>query len=254
MANMTLDTLCGLRGIYMQQNAQGDSWGILSNYTGLVTVGTLLSFTAGTINGIATNAIVFDRVSHLTGRVSNMLRDLWVNPLHGFLGLGIVYVFVIGSFLGSKLLPRLGLTRSLLVSVVPLALVSLMLYEAKVAASPKDMFPPIRFAVAYLLALAMGLQNSVTSLTPLGRTTHVTGDLTDMGAAIANSKWRHAGYIFAKHLGFACGGLAGFVLSRSVPAHIGIALAAMCFSGVVLLAGRLSSAASDVVLYGRYHN
>ncbi|MBT9177420.1 MAG: hypothetical protein DDT20_01753 [Firmicutes bacterium] len=227
----------------MQQNLQGSSWGILDNYTGLVTIGTLMSLAAGTINGIATNAIVFDRVSHLTGRVNNMLRDLWTNPWHGLLVVGIVYIFVLGTFLGGKMLPRLGLTRSLLVSIVPLVLVCILLYVSRVTATPKDLYFPVRYMMAYLLALAMGLQNSVTSQTALGRTTHFTGDLTDMGLAFADHKWRQAGYIFAKHLGFACGGFAGFLFSRSMPEYIGIAVATGCLVAIVLYASRLSTSA-----------
>lgn len=229
----------------MQQNAQVSSWGILANYTYLVTIGTLMSLTAGTINGIATNAIVFDRVSHLTGRVNNMIRDLVTNPAHGLLVVGIVYIFVMGTFLGGKLLPRLGLTRSLLVSVIPLACVCLLLYVSRVTATPKDLYFPVRYLMAYLLALAMGLQNSVTSQTALGRTTHFTGDLTDMGLAFAHNKWRQAGYIFAKHLGFACGGFSGFVLSRTVAEYIGIAVATGFFVALVLAAARLSSVGAE---------
>lgn len=229
----------------MQQNAQVSSWGILANYTYLVTIGTLMSLTAGTINGIATNAIVFDRVSHLTGRVNNMIRDLVTNPAHGLLVVGIVYIFVMGTFLGGKLLPRLGLTRSLLVSVIPLLIVCGLLYVSRVTATPKDLYFPVRYLMAYLLALAMGLQNSVTSQTALGRTTHFTGDLTDMGLAFAHSKWRQAGYIFAKHLGFACGGFSGFVLSRTVAEYIGIAVATGFFVALVLAAARLSSVGAE---------
>lgn len=225
----------------MQQKVEGNSWGILENYTGLVIIGTLMSLAAGTINGIATNAIVFDRVSHLTGRVNNMLRDLLINPWHGLLVVGIVYIFVLGTFLGGKMLPRLGLTRSLLVPVVPLVLVCVVLYASRVTATPKDLYFPLRYLVAYLLALAMGLQNSVTSQTALGRTTHFTGDLTDMGLACAKDKWRQAGYIFAKHLGFACGGFAGFLFSRSMPEYIGIAVATLGLVAVVLFAAHLSA-------------
>ena len=225
----------------MQQNPQVNSWRILANYSHLVIIGTLMSLTAGTINGIATNAIVFDRVSHLTGRVNSMLRDLMTNPAHGLLAVGIIYLFVLGTFLGGKLLPRVGLTRSLLVSVVPLILVCLLLYISGVTATAKDMYFPTRYLMAYLLALAMGLQNSVTSQTALGRTTHFTGDLTDMGLAFANNRWRQAGYVFAKHLGFACGGLTGFLLSRSVAEYIGIALATGFFVALVFAAAQLST-------------
>jgi uncharacterized membrane protein YoaK (UPF0700 family) len=229
----------------MQQSAQVSSWGILANYTYLVTIGTLMSLTAGTINGIATNAIVFDRVSHLTGRVNNMIRDLVTNPAHGLLVVGIVYIFVMGTFLGGKLLPRLGLTRSLLVSVIPLLIVCGLLYVSRVTATPKDLYFPVRYLMAYLLALAMGLQNSVTSQTALGRTTHFTGDLTDMGLAFAHNKWRQVGYIFAKHLGFACGGFSGFLLSRTVAEYIGIAVATGFFVALVLAAAQLSSVGAE---------
>ncbi len=225
----------------MQRNAQANSWGMLETYRGLVGVGTLMSMVAGSINGIATNAIVFDRVSHLTGRVNNMLRDLWINPWHGLLVVGIVYIFVLGTFMGGKLLPWLGLTYSLLVSVIPLVLVSALLYAYGVIDPPREMYYPLRYLMAYLLALAMGLQNSITSQTAIGRTTHFTGDLTDMGLAIAHRDWDWAGYVFAKHLGFAGGGFVGFLLSRSVPAHIGIAVATVFLVVLVLYIPRISS-------------
>lgn len=229
----------------MQQNVRGATWGILENYRWLLTLGTLLSLIAGTINGVASNAIVFDRVSHLTGRVNNMFRDLLTNPLHGLLVVGIVYVFVLGTYLGGKLLPQLGLTRSLLVPVLPLLLVSALLYATGVTNTSRDMYFPVRYLMAYLLALAMGLQNSVTSQTLLGRTTHFTGDLTDMGLAAAGHKWRQAGYVFAKHLGFACGGLAGYFISRTIPEYIGIAIATGLLVVVVLVAPRLQHSADS---------
>ncbi|MDP3058952.1 MAG: DUF1275 family protein, partial [bacterium] len=210
------------------------AWKILDDRKFFVLLGTILSFIAGSLNGIATNALVFERISHLSGRVNNMFRDLIFSPAQGLLVVGIVYTFVLGSILGAKALPRLGLTKSLLVPVIPLLIVALLLFLLGAPNITKATYPIERYLAAVLMALAMGIQNSITTQTKLGRTTHFTGDLTDMGIAISNADWQQSSYIFCKHLGFASGGLMGYLSVQSFHPYVGIATFA-CLLGIVVL-------------------
>lgn len=216
-----------------QANSQLSTWKILENRKWFIAIGTILAFIAGTVNGIATNAIVFERVSHLSGRVNNMFRDLLIQPSRGLLVVVIIYVFILGAYLGGILLRRVGLSNSLLLPIIPLLVACALLYVLGNANTSKDLFPFHRYAVAFLMSLAMGVQNGVTSQTSMGRTTHFTGDLTDLGIALSNHNSRHAWYIFSKHLGFACGGLTGFLATQSLPPYLGIGLCAICLYAVV---------------------
>jgi uncharacterized membrane protein YoaK (UPF0700 family) len=116
--------------------------------------------------------------------------------------------------------PRLGSGRTLLLAAVPLALGTALVWAGGASGS-KDAFTALRFGVAAMLAFGSGLQNGTTSQNALGRTTHVTGDLTDMGIAMARADWWHVAFIFTKHTGFALGGVAGFMgVSYLAPATV----------------------------------
>jgi MFS family permease len=186
---------------------------VLSRRWVLFPAGWFLSLAAGLVNGVTAVAIVFEPTTHLSGRVNFLLHDLAFDFPEGLLVASIVYCFVAGGAVAGWLAPRLGCARTLLVAAVPLALGTLLVWTGG-ASCLKDAyteFTALHYGVAAMLAFAAGLQNGATSQNKIGRTTHVTGDLTDMGLAIAQADWRRAAFLFTKHAGFAIGGVAGFV-------------------------------------------
>jgi len=188
---------------------------VLSRRWVLFVAGWFLSFVAGSVNGVTTVALVFERTTHISGRVNDLLRDLAFDLPEGLLVACIIYSFVAGAAAAGWLVPRVGPARTLLVTAVPLALGAALVWAGG-ASGAKEVYTGMRYAVAAVLSFAAGLQNSTTSQVKLGRTTHVTGDLTDMGIAIAAADWARAAFLFTKHAGFAAGGVAGFVGIRYV--------------------------------------
>ncbi|MEW6522810.1 MAG: DUF1275 family protein [Bacillota bacterium] len=167
--------------------------------------GAVLSFSAGTVNGAATVALVFERTTHMSGRVNDLLRDLVFDPPEGLLVACLVGSFVLGAFFAGMLVPRRGVTPALLGTAVLLAAAGAATWTGEVALDGS------RYIVASLLALAAGLQNGATSQVAVGRTTHVTGDLTDLAIAMAAGDRGRAAFLLAKLTAFSGGGIAGFM-------------------------------------------
>jgi uncharacterized membrane protein YoaK (UPF0700 family) len=142
---------------------------------------------------------------HMSGRVNDLIRDLVYDPPEGRLIGTLVGSFVIGAILAGRWVPRQGLPLVLLKSAF------LLFAGAVVAALFADTLPVAQLVVGGLLALAGGIQNGATSQVSPGRTTHCTGDLTDMSLAVAAGNWVHAAFLFTKMAAFSVGGIAGFL-------------------------------------------
>lgn len=196
-------------------------------------VGALLSFSAGTVNGAATVALVFERTMHMSGRGSDLLRDLIFNPPEGLLVFCLLGSFLLGAFLAGLLVPRHGATIVLLAGAALLAAAAGTV-AATGASAGETAFDLNRYIVASLLALAGGLQNSATSLAGVGRTTHITGSLTDVGIAVATRNRSRAAFLSAKLVAFSAGGLAGFA-----GAHYGSLTGVLAICSLTVAAGAL---------------
>jgi len=167
-------------------------------------IGTLLSFSAGAVNGAATVALVFERTMHMSGRGNDLLRDLIFDLPEGLLVACLIGSFVLGAFLAGLLVPRRGVNFALLGCAGLLAV-------AAIAASAGETYDLNRYVVASLLAMAGGAQNSATSQSKVGRTTHITGDLTDMAIAFSTGNRGCSIFLMSKLTAFSAGGLAGFM-------------------------------------------
>jgi len=185
-------------------------WRILHRPLALYLAAGSLVFWAGTINGLATVALVFGRVSHMTGRIIDQGPALLYNLPQGLLVTTLILGFFFGTILGTLALPRFKLTGSLILAMVPIAattvLVNLGIYSISTTS-----YPVARYVLAFLLPIGMGMQNSITSQTSVGRTTHMTGDVTDLGISFARGNWERVRYLGLKYVTFLAGGLLGFV-------------------------------------------
>ncbi|MBT9160861.1 MAG: hypothetical protein DDT26_02157 [Dehalococcoidia bacterium] len=86
--------------------------------------------------------------------------------------------------------------------------------------------------IAIILPIVMGFQNSLTSMVPrIGRSTHWTGDSTDIGIALAKGNFPLAAHNTAKIFGFICGAATfGYIIGiLNVPALYGLILVATGF-------------------------
>ncbi|MCW3489379.1 DUF1275 family protein [Dethiobacter alkaliphilus] len=192
-------------------------WEILCQSKILCTVGWWLTFWAGAMNALTTSAVLFMRTAHMTGPVTDQAQHLMTNPAMAFLATIIIASFVAGSYYATKALPHLGMTYGLLFPVLPVLLAVGLVLGGFYASGPYGTETG-RFLLGVLLPFATGWQNSVTSQGRIGRTTHVTGDLTDLGVALAAGKRSYAVYLLIKYSGFLAGGIIGYLGGQVTPA------------------------------------
>jgi len=190
----------------MESNARvsRSSWNILESYWYNTAMAAVLSFWAGNFNSLSSIAILFERSSHVSGRIADIGIDLVLMPIGAFFMVVIWISFVLGSYLAGLLLPKLGLTRSLLLQSIYVFIAALVVAAGVAADTPSD-FGIGKAIVAFILPLSMGFQNSVTSQLPLERTTHWTGASTDLGIALAQGSYPLVAFICVKIFSFIAG-------------------------------------------------
>ncbi|MCF6464850.1 DUF1275 family protein, partial [Clostridium sp. Cult2] len=71
-----------------------------------------------------------------------------------------------------------------------------------------------------IIPMAMGGQNAATSLTPINRTTHLTGPATDIGINIAKGNWNTVKFWLLRWIGFPLGSIIGFNLVHMVNRNV----------------------------------
>jgi len=186
-------------------------WEMLSHPRMKVLVGIIFAFWAGAVNCVTTLTILFERSSHVSGRLNDVGMNLILFPIDALLVFTIWIGFVFGAFLAGKLLDRIGLTPSLLLVAGMLLIAALLVRHGFYAENP-DSYDFGRMVIAFILPLAMGYQNSLTSQLPIGRTTHWTGDSTDVGTALAKGNYFLAFYNTVK--------ITGFIIGAAVVAYV----------------------------------
>ncbi|MDW7650833.1 MAG: DUF1275 family protein [Bacillota bacterium] len=221
-------------------------WEILCKNKVLCIAGWWFTFWAGILNAFSTYSVIFMRTTHMSGRVTDQAKNLLTNPAMALFITVVLASFVTGSYYGTKALPRLGMTYSLLVPVLPLLLTAVLVYFGFTAAGKYSM-EPWRFLLGMMMPFAAGWQNSITSQGRIGRTTHFTGDLTDLGILLASGNRERASYIAIKYSGFVAGGMIGYLGGQSVPALTLVGLAGGYTATVVVLHLKNALAAQPAV-------
>lgn len=190
----------------MQKSTQQTSkkWQVLERYWTKTIIASILSFWAGNVNGLTTIAILFERSSHVSGRIADIGIDLILMPISAVLVTVIWLSFVMGSYLAGMLLDRIGLTQSLIFQSVCILIGAIAVNVGISASAPGD-YGLDRMLMAFILPFSMGFQNSITSQLPLDRTTHWTGASTDLGIALAKGVYLSALFILIKIFAFIVG-------------------------------------------------
>ena len=192
----------------------------------LWTCGWLLSFWSGSINMIASYAIIFTRVSHMTGPASDLSRFILLDASMALYVVLIVVSFVLGAYLSALVAKRVKFSVNLTLSTLPAVVTMTLLFTPHASFS---MLGTHLFAV--LLPMGMGWQNGATSQSEIGRTTHVTGDMTDLGLRLAQGDYAKSFYFAMKFLSFVLGGIAGLTMMNQSP-RMGLAFSVL---GVVFI-------------------
>lgn len=206
-------------------------WEMLSRPGIHTLVGGTLSFWAGALNAITTLAILFERSTHVSGRLNDVGVNAILHPIDALLVFVIWISFVFGAFLAGRLLDHIGFTRSLLLVSGAIGLGALFVWRGFYATSPDD-YGLGRMIIAIILPIAMGFQNSLTSMvTRIGRSTHASGISTDIGIALAKRDFPIAAHNITKIFSFVCGSaVSGYMIGiRDVPALYGLILVAAGF-------------------------
>lgn len=161
-------------------------------------LGMLLAFNAGAINAGGFLALHM-YTSHMTGFASQLADGLAVG--NGTLllnALGALLAFTCGAGACAVIVTWARQRRLQSVYALPLLLEALLLFPFGLAGAATTSWGT-PFAVpltVLLLAFTMGLQNAVASKTSGGsiRTTHMTGNITDLGIELGKALfWSRAG-------------------------------------------------------------
>ncbi|MGV8146718.1 MAG: DUF1275 family protein [Alkaliphilus sp.] len=198
------------------------------SYCSIICANAWITILAGFINTTTTLSILFERSAHMSGRANDLGKGL-IAPFivtdgvaksklyeEAVIILIITIAFVVGSFIGSKFLKKIGFGKSIITVAVPLVLASVAVFFG-VDAGIEGNFCFARALWATLLALPMGMQNAITSLTPIGRSTHITGTLTDLGISISTSDKRKSIHLFSRWVSFVAGAALGLLAYMVIP-------------------------------------
>lgn len=168
--------------------------------TGVNIVGFILSLLAGWIDTIGVSLLFVNECSSfMTGRVKLLGYHLFNLDFKLFWSVLLVIIaFIIGSFISTLVTQKTGLKGGLLLTGIFVIISSL-----PVAWQNTTIFLP----------MAMGCQNAATSLTPINRTTHLTGPITDLGMSLAKKNWNGTLFWVLRLIGFALGAFIGFALT-----------------------------------------
>lgn len=209
----------------MESNVRAScsNWSILESYWHNTAIAAVLSFWAGNFNSLSSIAILFERSTHVSGRIADIGIDLVLMPIGAFFMAAIWISFVLGSYLAGLLLPKLGLTRSLILQSIYIFIAALVV-AAGVSADAVSDYGISKAIMAFILPFAMGFQNSVTTQLPLERTTHWTGASTDLGIALSKGSYQFAVFICIKIFSFIIGAafMAYLIGVAGIAPHLGL--------------------------------
>ncbi|MGO1469168.1 MAG: YoaK family protein [Tissierella sp.] len=160
-----------------------------------------LSMTAGWVNAVAINHFFSESPAFMSGRGIMMGYHVFKGNLKAFMGVALVVIsFITGSVISTILTKRKGLSGGLFLVG---GLISTLVFP---------IFFRNRIADIIIISMAMGAQNASTSLTPINRTTHLTGPATDIGINIAEKNWNIVIFWLLHWISFPFGAIIGFNL------------------------------------------
>lgn len=162
-------------------------------------VGFILVMMAGWIDTASLKLFLNERVSFMTGRAAELGELIAKGNIKSFYFIiTIVMIFIIGAAISSKITKKCGLLGGLTFSGMVLLIAAFLIYKGDT-----------RF-VAIAIPMAMGGQNAATSLTPINRTTHLTGPATDIGVHLSSGNWNGIIFWLLRWIAFPLGAFLGF--------------------------------------------
>lgn len=164
-------------------------------------VGFILTTMAGWINAVGISLFLTESPAFMSGRGLVLGYTAFTKDIKAFIAIVIVITsFIIGSIISTIITRKKGLSGGLFFVGV---LISISAFPFSLRNLVID---------TIIISMAMGAQNAATSLTPINRTTHLTGPATDIGISIAKGNWRVAIFWILRWISFPIGALIGFTL------------------------------------------
>lgn len=173
-------------------------------------VGFILIMMAGWVDIVGIRVFFGERSSFMTGRASALAASIFDNEWGiALLILVVVIAFIIGAAIGTSQTKKNGLSRGLLITSFLLALGVILL----IVDGGKSIYVTGSLGVSSIfIPMSMGCMNASTSMTPINRTTHLTGPTTDIGVSIANKDWNMTVFWVLRWIGFTLGAICGLIL------------------------------------------
>ncbi len=202
-------------------------------------VGFILVMMAGWVDTAGVKFFLNERVSFMTGRAAQIGEWLAAGEFEQFFYLLlIVLMFILGAGISTKITRKWGLTGGLTFVGALLFFSALPVYIGEV-----------RF-VAIAIPLAMGAQNAATSLTPINRTTHLTGPATDIGIRLSSGDINGAVFWILRWLAFPLGAFLSyeFVEMSFKNDNIDTSLSLIIPSIVIVATGLIQRRYADIQL------
>ncbi len=217
---------------------------ILNNKTrikislGINIVGFILSIMAGWIDTIGVKLFLNESPSFMTGRVKALGYHAFNLDLKAFLGIALVILaFIMGAFMATIVTRKTGLRGGLVFTGILVIIASFPICLKHAAIN------------TILIPMAMGCQNATTSLTPISRTTHLTGPATDIGINLAKRNWKMVMFWACRWIGFSLGTVIGFNLVSMVDkGAIHISTILIIPAIIIMLTGIIQKIVFDIPL------
>lgn len=168
-------------------------------------VGFILIMMAGWIDTVGVNLFLYESSCFMSGRGAILGNWAFIGNIKAFLSVGIIIIsFILGSYISTLLTKKLGLTGGLCFTGVLIIITALTINRNDI------------LIATIIIPMAMGGQNAATSLTPINRTTHLTGPATDIGINLAQGNWNIAIFWILRWIGFPIGSVIGYSLVHMV--------------------------------------
>lgn len=180
-------------------------------------VGFVLSSMAGWIDAVGINLFLSESPAFMSGRGLILGYLAFTGDIISFLSVVLVIMsFIFGSYISTIITRKKGLSGGLF-------FVAALIILADFPISLRN-----RVLDTIIISMAMGSQNAATSLTPINRTTHLTGATTDIGINIAKKNWNIVVFWALRWISFPLGAVIGFALVELFNNHL-ITLSATLF-------------------------
>lgn len=164
-------------------------------------VGFILSVAAGWINAVGVSLFLSESPAFMSGRGIMLGYSALKGDIRTFFSVILVIVsFILGSCISTIITSKKGLSGGLFFAGGLISLSAFPIFLRNIIID------------TIIISMAMGSQNAASSLTPINRTTHLTGPATDIGINIAKKNWNRVIFWGLRWISFPLGALIGFSL------------------------------------------